>query len=126
VEQILANLLTNAVKFTEPGGRVSVHCGNGASPHGRPGEEGRWTWVSVEDSGVGIPSDQVERVFEPFVQLESGYTRRHQGTGLGLAISLRLARSMGGEVTVESEPGRGSRFTLWLRAAPAEEPGQPV
>jgi len=122
VEQILVNLLSNAIKFTEPGGRTAVTCGvrEGVLPgHVQPG---RWVCVVVEDTGAGIPPEQLERVFEPFVQVESGYTRRHEGAGLGLAISRRLARSMGGEVTVESEPGAGSRFTLWL---PAEAAGQP-
>jgi signal transduction histidine kinase len=77
--------------------------------------------LSVEDTGVGIAPEEAERIFEPFVQVESGYTRRHGGSGLGLAISLKLARSMGGELSVESEPGKGSRFTLWLPAAPAAD-----
>jgi signal transduction histidine kinase len=74
----------------------------------------------VADTAAGIDPEQLQRIFEPFVQVDSGYTRRHEGTGLGLAISRRLARSMGGELTVESEPGRGSRFTLWLPAATEE------
>jgi signal transduction histidine kinase len=120
VEQILVNLLANAIKFTEPGGRGILSCGvrEGTIPDGE--REGRWVWLSVQDNGVGIAREQRERIFEPFVQVESGYTRRHGGAGLGLAISLRLAHSMDGELTVESEPGQGSRFTLWLPAADAE------
>ena len=120
VNQILLNLLSNAIKFTEPGGRATVRCGRreGQLPAG--GTAGRWTFLEVEDTGIGIDPEQRERIFEPYIQVESGYTRRHGGTGLGLAISLRLARSMGGDLTVESEPGRGSRFTLWLPAAPAD------
>ena len=75
------------------------------------------SFLTVADTAQGIEPEQLQRIFEPFVQVESVYTRRHEGTGLGLAISLRLARSMGGELTVESEPGQGSRFTLWLPAA---------
>ena len=117
VEQILVNVLANAIKFTPEGGRASVACGAAdGPPPGRRGE-GRWVRVTVEDSGKGIEPDQLARIFEPFVQVDSGYTRRHEGTGLGLAISLRLAHSMGGELTVESTPGHGSRFTLWLPAA---------
>jgi signal transduction histidine kinase len=124
VEQILVNLVSNAVKFTDPGGRASVTCGvrEGVVPgHAHPG---RWVVVQVEDTGAGIAPEQMERVFEPFVQVESGYTRRHEGAGLGLAISRRLARSMGGEVTAQSEPGTGSRFTLWLPAAEAGAPAE--
>ncbi|HEX6068976.1 MAG TPA: ATP-binding protein [Longimicrobiaceae bacterium] len=117
VEQILVNLLANAIKFTEPGGRSSLSCGLRDGPIDGQEGDGRWAYITVEDTGVGIPPEQRDRIFEPFVQVDSGYTRRHGGAGLGLAISLRLARSMGGELTVESEPGRGSRFTLWLPAA---------
>jgi PAS domain S-box-containing protein len=118
VRQILLNLLSNAVKFTRPGGSVTVHCGvqehpaDGARLHG----PGPWTTVSVTDTGVGIASDQQVRVFEPFTQVEGGYTRQQGGTGLGLAISRHLARLMGGDLTVASTPGEGSRFTLWLPA----------
>ncbi|HET7233725.1 MAG TPA: ATP-binding protein [Longimicrobium sp.] len=126
VEQILANLLSNAIKFTAPGGRARVTCGVRQGVLPGHAQAGRWVCVQVEDTGAGIAPEQLERVFEPFVQVESGYTRRHEGAGLGLAISRRLARSMGGEVTVESEPGAGSRFTLWLpaEAAVQEHPAE--
>ena len=116
VEQILVNLLSNAIKFTEPGGRAALRC---TAVDGRPPGDataGRWVSIVVEDTGAGIHPEQLARIFEPFVQVDSSYTRRHEGTGLGLAISLRLARSMGGEIGVESAPGKGSRFTLWLPA----------
>jgi signal transduction histidine kinase len=117
VDQVLVNLLSNAVKFTQPGGRVTIGCEvrEGTLPGGTV--PGRWTCIAVEDTGIGIGPEERERIFEPFIQVDSGYTRRHGGTGLGLAISLRLARSMGGELVVESTPGEGSRFTLWLPAA---------
>ena len=117
VDQILLNLVSNAVKFTEPGGHATIRCHarEGALP--ATGHEGRWVCLQVEDTGIGIAPDQVERIFEPFVQVDSGYTRRHGGAGLGLAISRRFARWMGGDLTVESTPGAGSAFTLWLPAA---------
>jgi len=119
--QILVNLLSNAVKFTAPGGSVRVRCelaealpgdGNAAS---RPGERrGPWVCLRVIDTGIGIPASQQNAVFEPFVQGEQGKTRTHGGTGLGLTISRRLARLMGGDLTLESTPGKGSTFSLWL------------
>ena len=77
--------------------------------------------VCVRDTGVGIAPDQLGRIFEPFVQVDASLTRRHEGAGLGLAISRDLARGMGGDLTVESEVGAGSTFTLALprRAPPA-------
>ncbi|HEV7839763.1 MAG TPA: ATP-binding protein, partial [Gemmatimonadaceae bacterium] len=126
VRQIIVNLLSNAVKFTQPGGRVSLSCGN--SDHVDPGARlvgaGPWTFIRVVDTGIGIAPEQLGRIFEPFVQAESGYTRNEGGTGLGLAISRRLARLMGGDITVQSSLHAGSTFTLWLRgAASGEEAG---
>ncbi|MEO7085370.1 MAG: ATP-binding protein [Gemmatimonadaceae bacterium] len=113
VQQILTNLLSNAVKFTRPGGRVSVRCDRGVRP-GSNGVEYSWTSISVRDSGVGISNENLDRIFQPFVQVENGYTRAHGGTGLGLTISRSLAQMMGGDIQVNSIVGEGSRFTLWL------------
>ena len=107
VRQILVNLLSNAVKFTDRGGRVELVC---ASSEGR-------VQVVVRDTGIGIAADQMERIFEPFVQVRADLTRIAEGTGLGLAISRDLARGMGGDLTAESTPGEGSAFTLTLPAA---------
>ena len=102
--QVLLNLLSNALKFTPAGGCVTLRATADATD----------VRLSVEDSGVGIPVDQQERIFEPFVQVGSGLTRPSEGTGLGLAISRELARAMGGDITVESAPGCGATFTLHL------------
>jgi signal transduction histidine kinase len=114
VEQILTNLLSNAVKFTHENGRIEVSWGYGHSPRNSGREE---VWIQVKDTGIGIGADDLERVFHPFVQVENGYTRGTGGTGLGLAISRQLATLMGGELTVESQLGKGSTFRLWLPAA---------
>ena len=141
VRQILVNLIGNAIKFTEPGGTVNVTAGESAA---RPASAqlrgaGPWAFVRVTDSGIGIAPEQQARVFEPFHQVSSGRTRRAGGTGLGLTISRRLAKAMGGDLTLESEPGVGSTFTLWLptpdsmardaasvRAAPAASRAGPL
>jgi signal transduction histidine kinase len=122
VDQILLNLVSNAVKFTESGGRAEIRCDACHDALPATGAAGAWVCLRVDDTGIGIAADQAERIFEPFVQVESGYTRRHGGAGLGLAISRRFARWMGGDLTVESTPGAGSSFTLWLPAAPADAP----
>ncbi|HEX8694608.1 MAG TPA: PAS domain-containing sensor histidine kinase [Longimicrobium sp.] len=111
IDQVVLNLCSNALKFTPAGGRVEVVC------------EGRGDRVAVlvRDTGVGIPPDQTERIFEPFVQLGRDLTSPQEGTGLGLAISRDLARGMGGDLTVKSEVGKGSTFTLTLPAAAGEE-----
>jgi PAS domain S-box-containing protein len=121
VRQILLNLLSNAVKFTEAG-QVTVRCGTG-----RPGSASRlegpgpWVCIRVEDTGPGIAPEETESVFEPFVQAESPHTRTAGGTGLGLSISRRLARMMGGDLTLQTELGRGACFTLWLPVAGAAD-----
>jgi signal transduction histidine kinase len=122
VRQVLVNLLANAVKFTEPGGRVTVTCGctQRPDPETEFGEEGRWTYMRVQDTGIGIAPDQLAAVFRPFVQVETGYTRARGGTGLGLAIARDLAVRMGGALTLRSEPGVGSCFTLGCRHAPGQ------
>ena len=108
--QILLNLVTNAIKFTEPGGAISV------SYH----RADRGVRIRVADTGRGIPPEQQARIFDPFVQVDRHLTAEsQQGVGLGLAISRDLARGMGGDLQVESVPGEGSTFTLWL---PAGEP----
>lgn len=115
VQQILANLLSNAVKFTPTGGRVSVSCDTGKRPDAADHlREQDWARIVVEDTGVGIAAGDIDRVFDAFVQVDGGYTRAHGGTGLGLTISRGLAQMMGGEITVESTFGLGSRFSLWL------------
>ena len=105
LRQILVNLIGNALKFTESGS-VTVS----ASRHGSH------VAVAVQDTGIGIPEDELDRIFEEFHQVESGTTRRYGGTGLGLAISNRLVRLLGGAMKVESAPGEGSTFTVQLPA----------
>jgi signal transduction histidine kinase len=116
VEQILTNLLSNAVKFTPPGGSITVSLGKG-SPRVEGAGHAPHISFTVEDTGIGIKEEDLVRIFQPFVQVENGYTRGHAGTGLGLAISRQLATLMGGALTVESAPGKGSRFTVWLPLA---------
>ncbi len=119
VQQILTNLLSNAVKFTPAGGMVRIEWHTVDTPDFVPATpSASWAKIVVEDSGVGIAPQDLDRIFQPFVQVDAGYTRSHGGTGLGLTISRTLARMMGGEITVESVVDKGSRFTLWL-AAPA-------
>ena len=120
VRQIVLNLLSNAVKFTEPGGTVtvSIASADAAAEGARLTGDRRWICITVSDTGIGIDDDQLETIFAPFVQAEGGKTRRQDGTGLGLTISRRLARLMGGDLTVNSQRGSGSRFTLWLPSAP--------
>ncbi len=123
VREILINLLANAIKFTPSGGTVTVL--TGAAGHAPIGAKvtggGPWAFIRVMDTGSGIPPDQQASVFEPFIQVESGLTRTKGGSGLGLTISRRLARLMGGDITLTSSPSAGSSFTLWL---PAERTGE--
>jgi signal transduction histidine kinase len=109
LQQILLNLLSNAVKFTPDDGRVVVEVREGTDERGR-------CVLDVTDTGVGIPAEKLEAIFEPFVQVGRALNNPGEGTGLGLAISRDLARGMGGDLTVESAAGTGSTFTLALPA----------
>jgi signal transduction histidine kinase len=104
VDQILLNLLSNAVKFTGSNGTVGV----------RSRKSERMASIEVIDTGSGIPTDKLQAIFEPFVQLGRSLSSAHEGTGLGLAISRELARAMNGELRASSVVGTGSIFTLTL------------
>ena len=118
VRQIMVNLLSNAVKFTDPGGRITVEIGSArtAGADTRLPTVRSYVTFTVTDTGRGIPEDKLLSIFDPFVQAESGHSRSREGSGLGLTISRRLARLMGGDLTVQSELQKGSTFTLWLPA----------
>lgn len=105
VEQVFLNLLSNAVKFTDQG-RVRVECSR----------QGDHLVTSIADTGIGISEKDLSGLFQPFSQVDTGLTRRYEGTGLGLSISRRLVEKMGGTITVESEVGRGSTFSVRLPA----------
>jgi signal transduction histidine kinase len=111
LQQVVLNLLSNAVKATPAGGRVRLECG--AAP------DGTRVIVRVSDTGVGIPPDKLQSIFDPFVQVDRKLSRPGEGVGLGLAISRDLARAMGGDLTAESVVGEGSTFTLVLPRASA-------
>lgn len=111
-KQVLFNLLSNAVKFTEEGGEVGVEAmldDSAKPPQLR---------VAVRDTGIGIAPEQMGRLFQAFQQLDSGSARRYEGTGLGLALTRKLVELQGGRIGVDSAPGQGSRFTVWLPVAP--------
>jgi PAS domain S-box-containing protein len=135
VKQILYNLLSNAVKFTDEGGHVTLRVSR--VTRAEVGQlSGPWTGrtfplagneftefleISVTDSGIGISGEGLERLFEPFSQIDSGLSRKFVGTGLGLALVKALAKLHGGAVAVESTVGEGSRFTVWLPLRAPEE-----
>jgi signal transduction histidine kinase/CheY-like chemotaxis protein len=119
LRQVLVNLVGNAVKFTESGG-ITVSLSMTTSAAGARLE------LAVEDSGIGIPADRLDRLFKSFSQVDSSTTRRFGGTGLGLAISRRLVELMGGTIEVESEPGRGTSFSFAVDiGVPAEDGSVP-
>jgi CheY-like chemotaxis protein/anti-sigma regulatory factor (Ser/Thr protein kinase) len=116
LRQILVNLLSNAVRFTSSGD-VSVNVGKAQSEQGDS-----YILFSVWDTGIGIPADKIDRLFQSFSQVDASTTRRFGGTGLGLAISRKLAEMMGGSIWVESEEGKGSGFHV---AIPLQEATAP-
>ncbi len=107
VVRILTNLLTNAIKFTEPGGTITLGW--------VPGDE--FVDITVTDSGIGIPADKIESVFEPFVQVPGQKKMNPQGVGLGLAIGRKLARLMGGDLTASAAPLKGTTFSMTVPRA---------
>jgi signal transduction histidine kinase len=105
LRQALLNLMSNANKFTEHG-TISVDARQRQ-------ENGRdWVTIAVADTGIGMTPGQMGKLFQEFSQADASTTRKYGGTGLGLAISKRFCQMMGGDITVESEPGRGSTFTI--------------
>jgi protein-histidine pros-kinase len=105
LKQILYNLLSNAVKFTEEGGSVEIHAAR---------SDASWLRLQVRDTGIGIKPEDLGKLFTEFQQLDSSYARRHQGTGLGLALTKKIVELQRGSITVESEPSKGSTFTVSL------------
>jgi len=113
LRQVLMNLIGNAIKFTETGGVVV--CARFSKSR-----KGPRLAVEVKDSGIGIPGDRLSQIFDPFAQGDTSITRRFGGTGLGLAISLHIAQALGGEITVKSQEGQGSIFTVTVDPGPLE------
>lgn len=113
VAQILVNLLSNAIKFTPAGGHIGAECA--AVDH--------TVSLTISDTGLGIVTEKLEAIFEPFIQLKESRADREGGVGLGLSISRDLARAMNGDLTVESTEGKGARFTLSLPRASEHQSG---
>ncbi|MCX6045918.1 MAG: response regulator, partial [Chloroflexi bacterium] len=112
LKQMIVNLLSNAVKFTPENGNVSLEVSGD--------EQEEVVHFTVSDNGIGIRPEDIKRLFQPFVQLDSSIARHHEGTGLGLALVYRMTEMHGGSITVESEMGVGSRFTIslpWITSA---------
>jgi two-component system, OmpR family, phosphate regulon sensor histidine kinase PhoR len=117
LEQMLTNLVENAIKFNREHGRVTIGFEAGTKPEWRDR-------IVVEDTGEGIPAQHLERLFERFYRVDRARSREMGGTGLGLAIVKHLARAHGGEVTVTSELGKGSTFTIELPHLPVNNAGK--
>ncbi len=126
LRQILVNLVNNAIKFTERGEvvvRVDLASESEIPPEAPPGRTA--LHFSVRDTGIGVPLDKQEHIFESFTQADASTTRTHGGTGLGLAISTQLARMMDGRIWLESEPGRGATFHFVVLFSEAKTPPPP-
>jgi signal transduction histidine kinase len=108
VKQILLNLLSYAIKFTEPGGKITVSVDT---------DPERGLYIAVRDSGIGIAAADLPRVFQPFVQVDSALNRTHNGTGLGLPLAAAMAELHGGKLVVESEPGKGTLVKAYFPLA---------
>jgi PAS domain S-box-containing protein len=119
LRQVVLNLLSNACKFTERGEVV-------LEARREPSGHGDWIVASVADTGIGMTPEQMGRLFQEFMQADASTTSKYGGTGLGLAISRKLCRLMGGDIHVESAPGKGSRFTIRIPARPAARPSAAV
>ena len=117
IQQILNNLVSNAIKFTERG-EVTIHASCDAEPDAQGKRKVRF---AVSDTGIGIPADKLDSIFDPFAQAEDSTTRRFGGTGLGLTIVARLAELMHGSIKVSSTPGQGTRFDVELTLATASK-----
>jgi two-component system, sensor histidine kinase len=117
LRQMLINLVGNAIKFTQSGG---VHIVARIEAGRKPGSVHPMLAIDVIDSGIGIPQNKLDSVFQPFMQADNTVTRRFGGSGLGLAISRQIANALGGNLRVESEVGRGSRFTVTVDAGPLD------
>ncbi|MGC8784371.1 MAG: ATP-binding protein [Armatimonadota bacterium] len=124
IRQIVSNLVNNAVKFTERGG-ITVGLEYLGEAGGEDNRQARLR-IHVSDTGIGIPPESLPRIFEEFTQADGSVTRRYGGTGLGLAICKKLVEMMGGQISVQSEPGKGSTFWVELTLPVAEELCQPA
>jgi two-component system, OmpR family, phosphate regulon sensor histidine kinase PhoR len=114
LQQVLRNLLDNAIRYTAPGGSITVHVKR----------VGHAAQVTVQDTGIGIPTSSLQRIFERFYRVDPARSRSEGGTGLGLAIVRHLVQAMGGDAWAESELGKGTSVTFTLPAAPGEEGGE--
>ena len=118
IRQVVSSLVSNAVKFTPDRGKVGVALRRGPLAPSEPGLSA--IQLVVSDSGIGISRDQVAKIFEPFFQVDSSSTRAFGGTGLGLTLAKAYVEAHGGQIWVDTAPGKGSTFTATFPAPPAE------
>ncbi|MCX8027436.1 MAG: response regulator [Thermodesulfovibrionales bacterium] len=125
-KQILYNLLTNAIKFTDEGGFITVYVEDVIESFCKSSDtdakiDYRFLKITVEDNGIGIKTEDLQRIFEEFEQVDGSMSRRYEGSGLGLALSKKLVQLQGGEITVESEFGKGSKFSFTIPIITSDE-----